>query len=175
MTDDALVEKLVQAKMYAAERDMEAAELAGQLQQERERGRQLTAQLAALQEGYEAACHKAAAAADMSAALQHERERSTALAAALAAAQQRGDTLANKAAVKQQVTARRAQLMQSADAHKQQGRPGSGGSGGSFTVRDQNELAPGIGARVASLFMHAGLHSGPAQQPARRSSSSRRA
>jgi len=62
MRDDTLVDQLVAAKLVAAQLDMETSELEVQLQQERERSRQLATRLTALQERYETLANKTAGA-----------------------------------------------------------------------------------------------------------------
>lgn len=63
LREDTLVDRLVEAKLNAAQRDLEATELRGQLLHERERSRQAAAQLAALHERFEILARERAALA----------------------------------------------------------------------------------------------------------------
>ncbi|KIY91744.1 hypothetical protein MNEG_16219 [Monoraphidium neglectum] len=62
LKEDTLVDRLVEAKLATAQRDLEAEELRGGLRRERERARQLAARLTAAQGRYDALANRVAAA-----------------------------------------------------------------------------------------------------------------
>ncbi|KAI8466383.1 MAG: hypothetical protein J3K34DRAFT_63585 [Monoraphidium minutum] len=147
LREDGLVERLVAAKLTAAERDLEASELRGSLQQERERSRQLASQLAVLQGRHDALAARAGGGAGYGAGPH---------AVGAAAAQPATLYAAATPALQQQLQRQQAKQQLAA---AQRRRVDSDDEDGS----DQD----GIGVRVSSMLAQRGLrtHSAHGTQP----------